>query len=235
MRWPWPASGSLVPRAEAPGAKVPGAQARIRPSWARALRRAHALSAGIVGTFALVHLANHLFALGGVAMHTAWMQAARTVYRQPVLEALLLACVALQCTSGLAMLATRPWPRLPLARLQALAGLTVALFLGVHLTAVLGARCPPALETGFHFAAAGMHAPGWTGFFRTYYAGAVIALFVHLGCALQRRHGAAGGWRLVAAMAGLGTAIALVIVGCLGGWLIDVEIPARYLVPYGVQ
>lgn len=221
-------SGAEVSRAKVSGSKVP-----LHPPLARALRRAHALSAVIVGAFALVHLANHLAALGGVPMHTAFLQAARTVYRQPVLEALLLACVALQCASGLAMLATRPWPRVPLARLQALAGLAVSLFVVVHLTAVLSARRPPAIETDFHFAAAGMYVPAWAGFFVAYYAGAVIVLFVHLGCALQRRHGAACGWRLVGAMTGLGTGIALVIVGCLGGWLIDIEIPARYLVPYG--
>lgn len=92
-----------------------------------------------------------------------------------------------------------------------------------------------ALETDFYFAAAGLHVPGWAGFFRTYYAGAAIALFVHLGCALQRRHGVAGRWHWVGTMTGLGTAIALVIVGCLGGWRVDVEIPARYLAPYGVR
>jgi succinate dehydrogenase/fumarate reductase cytochrome b subunit len=214
------------------GVEVSGTRAGLRWPWARALRRLHALSAGVVGTFALVHLANHLAALGGIPRHTAFLQAARTVYRQPVLEALLLACVALQCASGLAMLATRPWPRLPLARCQAVAGLAVALFLLVHLVAVLGARRPPALETDFHFAAAGLHVPGWAGFFRAYYAGATVALFVHLGCAWERRQGVAAGWHRVGAMAGLGTLIALVIVGCLSGWLIDVEIPAGYLAPY---
>ena len=231
MRWPWPVSGAQVSGAEVSRAKVAGSKVPLHPLWAQALRRAHALSAWIVGAFVLVHLANHLAALGGVLMHAAFLQAARAVYRQPVLEALLLACVALQCASGLAMLATRPWPRLPLARLQALAGLAVFLFVVVHLTAVLSARRPPAIETDFHFAAAGMHVPAWAGFFVAYYAAGVIVLFVHLGCALQRRHGA--GWQLVGAMTGLGTGIALVIVGCLGGWLIDVEIPARYLVPFG--
>ena len=224
-------SGAEVSGAEVSRAQVSGSKVQLYPLWAQALRRAHALSAWIVGAFVLVHLANHLAALGGVLMHKAFLQAARTVYRQPVLEALLLACVALQCASGLAMLATRPWPRLPLARLQALAGVAVFLFVVVHLTAVLSARRPPAIETDFHFAAAGMHVPAWAGFFVAYYAAGVIVLFVHLGCALQRRHGA--GWQLVGAMTGLGTGIALVIVGCLGGWLIDVEIPARYLVPFG--
>lgn len=200
-----------------------------RTGW----RRAHGVSALVVSAFVTVHLANHLVALAGVDAHAAFMHAARRVYRHPVVEAVLLAAVGLQLASGLAMLATRRWPRAPLARLQAVAGLALAAFLLVHVGAVLGARSLLGLDTSFHFAAAGFHAGPWVWFFAPYYGLAVLAWFVHLGCAMQRRRrGVTGGWGFVGPAALLGAVVALPIVGCLAGVLIPVEIPAPHLAPY---
>lgn len=191
------------------------------------------MSALVVGTFVTVHLANHLVALAGVDAHVAFMHAARRVYRQPMVEALLLAAVGFQLVSGLAMLAGRRWPRAPLARLQAGAGLALAVFLLVHVGAVLGARSLLALDTSFYFAAAGFQVGPWVWFFAPYYGLAVLAWFVHLGCAVQRRRrGAAGGLGFVGAAALAGAVVALLIVGCLAGLLIAVDVPAPYLAPY---
>ena len=215
---------------EAVGARV------VNPArWQLALRRVHAATAGVVGTFTVVHLANHLAALGGVQMHIAFMHAARHVYRQPALEVLLLSCVALQISSGLAMVCMRAWPRGGLPRVQAIAGIVIAAFLFMHVAAILAARALFGLDTTFHFAAAGLHAGAWTWFFVPYYGGAVLALFVHVGCALQRRAGlGAPRWGRVAIAAALGVPVALVIVLCLAGVLIGVAIPAAYRAPYGL-
>lgn len=196
-------------------------------------RRAHGVSAVVVVAFSLLHLANHLVALWGVDAHLAFMRIARQFYRLPVVEIVLLAAVALQVSSGLAMLATRRWPRAPLARWQAVAGLALAAFLLVHVGAVLGARSLLGLDTSFHFAAAGFHAGPWVWFFAPYYGLAVLAWFVHLGCAMQRRrHEVTGGWGFVGPAALLGAVVALLIVGCLAGVLIPVDIPVPYLAPY---
>jgi hypothetical protein len=42
-------------------------------------RLAHRLSAAFVGTFVLVHLANHVVALQGIDAHQAFLNLARTV------------------------------------------------------------------------------------------------------------------------------------------------------------
>ena len=122
------------------------------------LRRLHALSALLLALFALVHLANHLAGLAGVETHRAVMQALRTVYRQPVVEALLLAVVSFQAVSGLVLVA-RGWKqrRGRIAWLQAGSGLYLAFFLLNHVGAVLAGRGLLGLDTDFHFAAAGFH------------------------------------------------------------------------------
>jgi hypothetical protein len=148
------------------------------------------------------------------------------VYRQPVLEAVLLACVVLQAGSGLRMLwAGRQRRRGPLAWLQAGSGAYLALFLAIHVGAVLAGRAS-GLDTNFHFAAAGLHVWPFVLFFVPYYFLAVAALFVHAGCALRR------GRAVVAGLSCVGIVVAGLIVATLMGTLTSVEIPARYLATF---
>jgi hypothetical protein len=135
----------------------------------------------VLAVFLVVHVANHLAALAGVDAHVRFMDAARRVYRQPVVEAVLLACVVLQAASGLRMLWTgRQRRRGVLAWLQAGSGAYVALFLAIHVAAVLAGRAG-GLDTNFFFAAAGLHVWPFVLFLVPYYFLAVAALFVHVG------------------------------------------------------
>jgi succinate dehydrogenase/fumarate reductase cytochrome b subunit len=70
----------------------------------RIVRKVHRLGAVVVALFVLVHLANHLAALGGIAAHLRFMDGARLVYRQPVVETLLLLAVVVQAGNGLRLL-----------------------------------------------------------------------------------------------------------------------------------
>jgi hypothetical protein len=192
-------------------------------------RRLHRAAGALLAVFAAVHVANHLAALGGVDAHVRFMDAARRVYRQPVVEAVLLLCVVLQAASGLRMLwAGRSRRRGVLAWLQAGSGAYVALFLAIHVSAVLAGRIVGGLDTNFHFAAAGLHVWPFVLFFVPYYFLAVAALFVHVGCALRR------GGMAVAWCAGAGGVVAGLIVATLMGKVVPVEIPAAYLRTFGV-
>ena len=199
------------------------------------LRALHRASACVVGAFAAVHLVNHLVGLAGIESHIAFMQAARRVYRQPLLEVLLLACVAFQAGSGLWLLAAG-WRgrRGGVAWLQAASGAYLAFFLAVHVGAVLFGRGVLGLDTQFHFAAAGLHVPPFHWFFAPYYGLAVFGLFAHLGCAAWRRwqgrprQAAAG----LALATGLGAVVALALVLLLAGRIHAFEVPAEYLRTY---
>ena len=186
-------------------------------------RRLHRAGGALLAVFVAVHIGNHLAALAGVEAHVRFMDAARRVYRQPVVEAVLLLCVVLQAASGLRMLWTgRQRRRGMLAWLQAGSGAYVALFLAIHVGAVLAGRMS-GLDTNFYFAAAGLHVWPFVLFFVPYYFLAVAALFVHLGCALRR------GPAVVAWMSGAGIVVSTVIVALLSGTVYPVGIPATYL------
>lgn len=202
------------------------------------LRALHRASACVVGAFAALHLVNHLVGLAGIDRHVAFMQVARLVYRQPVLEALLLACVAFQAASGLWLVAAG-WrapatPRGRVAWLQAASGAYLAFFLVVHVGAVLFGRAVLGLDTRFHFAAAGLHVPPFQWFFAPYYGLAVFALFAHLGCAAwwrwERRPRKAA--TLLALALGTGALIAVALVLLLAGRIHAFEVPAEYLRTY---
>ena len=186
-------------------------------------RRLHRAAGAVLAVFLLVHVANHLAALAGVDAHIRFMDAARRVYRQPVVEAVLLLGVMLQAASGLRMLWTgRQRRRGVLAWLQAGSGAYVALFLAIHVAAVLAGRAG-GLDTNFHFAAAGLHVWPFVLFFVPYYFLAVAALFAHVGCALRR------GRAVVAGFTCAGIVVAGLIVATLMGKVVPVEIPANYL------
>lgn len=201
------------------------------------LRALHRSSAMLIVVFVCLHLANHLASLGGVATHIAFMKVARTIYRQPVVEVLLLACVAFQVGSGL-RLALRGWRerRGFVPWLQALSGTYLVLFLLVHVGAILFGRTVLDLDTNFYFSAAGFHVPPYQYLFAPYYFFGVLALFTHLGCAVYwQLHAASRAARVLAI--GLpvlvGASVALLIVLSLAGMLQPVDVPAAYKATYG--
>jgi succinate dehydrogenase/fumarate reductase cytochrome b subunit len=202
------------------------------------LRKLHRLSAGVIATYALVHIANHLVALNGVASHIAFMEVARAVYRAGAVEWVLLAAVVVQIATGLATV-LRGWRerRGWVPWLQAGSGVYLAFFLLNHVGAVLYGRTL-GLDTNFYYAAAGLHVPPFQFFFAPYYFLAVLALFTHLGCALywQVQSGSPTARRLaVAVPTTVGAVLSLMIVLAMAGVFYPVDIPENYKATFAFQ
>lgn len=199
------------------------------------VRKLHRYGAVVLALYLLVHIANHLAALGGIDAHLRFMDAARLVYRQPLAEAVLLLAAAAQAFSGLRMLASG-WDRRKgwLPWLQAASGAYLALFLLIHVSAVLFGRVVLDLDTNVHFAAAGLQVWPYSLFFLPYYFLAVLALFTHLGCALARRAGPLPGRRalVLAVPVSAGAVVSGLIVVALMGKLAPYEVPQAYKATY---
>jgi hypothetical protein len=195
------------------------------------LRGLHFLSALAVGLFVVVHLGNHLYGLAGQQAHVDYMSHARAIYRNRVVEVLLLVLLAWQIGSGLTMLSRR-WKqrRGAVAWLQALSGLYLALFLLAHVGAVMAGRGVFGLDTDFRFAAAGFFVPPLQFLFAPYYFLAVFCLFAHVGCAVYWRLAARAGLRagVLTAFLVAGATASLLIVLSLMGALYPVDIPDAY-------
>ena len=203
------------------------------------LRRAHRASALLLVAFACAHIGNHVWALRGAVAHIDLMDGLRQVYRHPLVEPLLLASAGVQCISGWGLVALG-WRRRTgwVAWLQAASGAGLASFLLVHVASVLYGRSVLGLDTNFYFAAAGLHEGSRAWFFGPYYFLAVIALFIHLGCALVRRvrePSVQARRYVVGGAVLLGTAAAASIVASLAGMTEPVDIPAAYKARYGAS
>lgn len=203
------------------------------------LRTLHRTSGILIAAFVCIHIANHLASLWGIPVHLAFMEAARVVYRQFAVEAVLLSCVAFQVGSGL-WVVVRDWKQRQgvLPWLQAASGAYLAFFLLVHVGAVLYGRLALRLDTNFYFAAAGFHVPPNQLFFAPYYFFAVLALFTHLGCAIYWQLSGASriGRTVFMAMAMvIGGIVSLLIVLSLAGKIQPFEVPAKYKATYAAQ
>lgn len=162
---------------------VPGSETRTA-STAR-FRPVHAGSALVLATFALAHIFNHSVAIVSLEANRTVLTALRLAYRQDVAQTILIAAVAVQVFTGLAMVWKYYLRRAaPLRNLQLISGLYLAVFLISHLITVFTTRSR-GIDTDFVWAS---HAPG--GLLASLssvsllprYSLAVLAVFVHLAC-----------------------------------------------------
>lgn len=152
------------------------------------LKQLHRISGIVIAAFLVLHLCNHLFALGGPALHITVMKYFRMVYRFPPVEVLLLLCVTIQIISGLGLVFTKGFTKLPTYMIaQAVSGIYLSLFLINHVRAVLLARYEWNVETDFYFASGVAIRYPEKLFFIPYYTFSVLCAFTHIACAHYAR------------------------------------------------
>lgn len=128
-----------------------------------------------------MHLFNHLYSLFGVKAHIELMNEFRVIYRNIIAETLLLFAVGIQIISGVKLfLKKRKTVSDFFDRLQIWTGLYLAIFLLIHLSAVLSGRLIMNLDTNFYFGVAGLNTFPLNLFFIPYYGLAIISFFAHI-------------------------------------------------------
>jgi len=153
----------------------------------RRLALAHGISAMVIACFAAAHVLNHLGGLWGGEQHTAIMHALRLVYRNPIVETVLLASITFQLISGVRLLVRKlPHTAHWIDSLQAAAAGYLVVFFLSHLSAVLKARYLRHVDTNWSWAADGLLTDPWTVRLAPYYFLAVIAFGVHGGAGARR-------------------------------------------------
>jgi hypothetical protein len=145
-------------------------------------KQIHYFSGITLSLFILLHVVNHLFALGGTALHQQVMQLLRKVYRFPPFEILLLSAVVVQIISGILLVFKWKEKKGIYGWLQIISGLYLSFFMIYHVRAVLLGRYVWQVETDFHFAAGVVKAYPSKLFFIPYYLLSIICVFVHIGC-----------------------------------------------------
>ncbi len=195
-------------------------------SW---VRITHRTSAVVLAAFVAAHLVNHVVGLWGVAAHQAFMDAARLVYRSPLLEPLLLAAVLVQIATGIAQLRAGWGTRRGFwARTQAMSGLYLAFFLANHTFWVLVARIGYDLDSNFYLAATFLTISPLPVLFAPYYVLGVFSIFAHLACAVHFWAKGPVGERIAQASIGAGAVIAPIVTAVFMGAFYEIKLPPAF-------
>ncbi len=189
--------------------------------------RAHRVSGIAILVFVTLHLAVHLTALAGVRAHVETLSIIQMLYRNPVVEPLLLVALTLQISIGIRFAFAR-WHSAQgerWARLQLVSGLYLALFIINHTGAALYARYAAGLDTNFFWASGSLLHPITRWFFYPYYALAIVAVFSHVAAAVwfRTRCVKTVGFTLFVSLV-----VAILILFAFGGWLYTISLPGPY-------
>ena len=149
----------------------------------------HRITGIIIAVFVLAHLLNHAMAWFGIETHREIMEALRKVYRQPIVEVLLVFCFGFQVYSGLKLAKNlKKKPALTLNdRLQIYSGIVFTFFIVQHIPAVLFQRAYFKLDTDFYFAARVVLEAPFKFYFVPYYFLGIMAFGVHVAATHRKK------------------------------------------------
>ena len=202
------------------------------------IRKVHFLSGLIISIFVGLHLFNHFTSIFGVEYHITVMDKLRLVYRNVIVETMLLIAVLIQIVSGIKLfLLTRKQKTKFFPKLQIWSGLYLALFFVIHVGAVLTGRFILNLDTNFYFGVAGLNTFPVNLFFLPYYSLAIMAFFGHIA-SIHTQKMSQVVFGLTARLQAqllilLGVAITITIIYGLTNGFTGVEIPEAYNVLIG--
>ena len=210
--------------------RVPAASVSV-PSVARC-RVAHGISGAVVLLYVGFHITNHLFGLMGPQAHAAVMDMGRRVYRQRLVEPLLVAAMLFQIGSGLYLAWRWSAPALNVLKtFQVASGFYLSVFILGHMNSVfIYARTYLRIPTGWAFATGaptGLIHDAWNIRLLPHYWLGVFFVLTHLASGFRAvliAHGLdrKSADRIWAVCAGISTCVAVaILVGMCGGRIQD--------------
>lgn len=130
--------------------------------------------------FIFIHLLNHSMIVYGPQFHIEWMNSIRPIYRNIIMEFLLLFAICLQIILGFRLSVNKlKTINNNFDKLLVYSGWYLAFFFIIHLSAILFARAILHLDTNIYFGIAGLNTFPLNLFFIPYYFLAIIALTTH--------------------------------------------------------
>ena len=145
------------------------------------IRKIHYYSGLTLTIFIGLHLFNHFMSLFGLEYHLEIMYWLRLIYRNFMVESILLTAVFVQIVSGIKLFfSSRKSAKNFYKKMQIWTGFYLAFFLLIHVGAVLSGRYILGLDTNFYFGAAGLNTFPLNLFFMPYYGLAIFSFFGHV-------------------------------------------------------
>lgn len=145
------------------------------------MKRLHYISGLIITLFIGLHLVNHIASVFGPDVHITFMNEFRLVYRNVIIETILLLVVFTQIITGIKLFFSKN--KLGISyyqKWQIWSGIYLAFFLIIHVGAVMIGRSFLNLDTNFYFGVAGLNTFPFNVFFIPYYGFAILSFFGHV-------------------------------------------------------
>lgn len=145
------------------------------------IKKLHYISGILISVFIGAHLFNHFMSVFGVDKHIELMNSLRVLYRNMIIETILLIAVSVQVISGIKLFkAKRKTVATFYEKLQIWSGLYLAFFMIMHVGAVMVGRYVLNLDTNIYFGAAGLNTFPLNLLFVPYYGLAIMSFFGHI-------------------------------------------------------
>ncbi|MBL6447378.1 hypothetical protein JMN32_13750 [Fulvivirga sp. 29W222] len=152
------------------------------------MKRIHYLSGITITVFIGLHLFNHVVGIFGADKHIEVMTVLRHFYRNLFAEIILLSAVLVQIISGISLFVRgRKHATNDFEMLHLWTGIYMAVFLIIHLSAVITGRFVLNLDTNFYFGVAGLNTFPHNMFFIPYYGLAILSFFGHIAAIHKRK------------------------------------------------
>ena len=200
------------------------------------LRALHRYTAYFILIFLVFHIGNHLSGLFGFDTYNRLQGILRTIYRNPIIEPILIFSVILQLCVGLALMIKslkQSRPKNLWSWLQLISGILILLTISEHLIALYLARVVSDLDTNFYWPLSVMDGAPFTYYFVPYYFLMVSSVFVHAATGLhfigRDRNYSARVDTLAIGLIVIGILIAAVIVLILNQTFYDVPLPPEWI------
>lgn len=200
------------------------------------MEQIHKLSAAVVFAFLCLHFGNHFAGLFGEAAHSQYMDAVRILYRHPGVEWAVLVAFAVQIATGVPLV-LEIWRKKKdfVHQLMALSGVSMVLFIVIHVASVLAVRYVFHLDTNFSYVASSLMTKPWSyGFFALYGLG-VFSLFVHFACIaydIFKKTNKPVAWLCLIMVTGIGAYVTWLLLAVYSGAFYPVRIPTDYTAIY---
>lgn len=197
-------------------------------SFLKVIRQAHRLLAIGLGVFILLHLTVHLTALGGPQMHNQSLKMVQWIYRNPIVEPLLVLAIIGQAATGLKML-VRKW-QMPnkgfWSWAQIVSGLMLAWFIIQHASAALISRHVIGLDTNFYWVAGPLQNETLRIVFLPYYFLLAFGVFLHIGAFAYFKN--KRDQKIAVVVVAIGAVVSTTIVATFSGVFFPITIPPEY-------
>lgn len=152
------------------------------------IKKIHYFSGLIICVFIVLHLYNHASSILGADQHIEVMESLRPIYRNRVVEGILLLAIIIQMISGVNFfLIKRKAAHSKFDRLQLWTGGYLVVFFIVHLSAVFVGRLILHLDTNFYFGVAGLNSFPYNIVFIPYYGLAIVSVFGHIAAVHNKK------------------------------------------------